>query len=147
MHINMGKKSVLSIIVWKSVGFVLFLVLLGIANIIMPFVHSTPYADVIRFFNGTLILMLMILFVGMLNEILWTFDFPSNILAPLSASVLSMVLVTFFYKFWKVFNAYIDPNFVINISLVYIVVAVTVLLLGFLTLLIRHGKPKDATIK
>jgi hypothetical protein len=141
-------KSIPGIILSKIIGFLVFLVLLAIANILIPSINSEIYTGIVYFFNLSIFLIFVITVVGMINDILWRFYFPFNILAPISAAFLSMYLITFLYSIWDFINLYIESNtlssIVIPLREIYLVVFILILFLGYLTIIIRGGLPRDA---
>lgn len=136
-------RSVFRIILSNIGGFILFLIVLAIANIIMPYIPSTIYADVVGFFNANILLFLLMMFIGLINDIFWSFYFPFNILAPITSALLSIFVVVFFYRVWNFLNTYIKAEIAVPKGL-YTPVALFVLVIGFILILARRGKPREA---
>ncbi len=136
-------KSVFKIIISSIGGFIIFLIILAIANIIMPYIPSTIYADVVGFFNANIMLFLLMMFISMVNDIFWIFYFPFNILAPITSALLSIFVVVFFYRVWNFLNNYIKAEITVPKGL-YTPVALLVLVIGYIVILARRGKPREA---
>jgi len=136
-------KSVFKIIISNIGGFIIFLIILAIANIIMPYIPSTIYADVVGFFNANIMLFLLMMFISMVNDIFWIFYFPFNILAPITSASLSIFVVVFFYRVWNFLNNYIKADITVPAGM-YTPVALLVLLIGYILILARRGKPREA---
>jgi hypothetical protein len=135
-------KSVLKIVLSRIFGFIFFLILLGIANILVRFIPSSVYAAVINFFNTNILLFLGMMLVGMVNEIFWSFYFPFNILAPVASAILSIFIVSFIYRAWSFLDTFFRTNFVLPGSL-YLPIALIILFFGYIAILTRKGKPKE----
>lgn len=141
------QKSVAHIVLSKSVGFILFLILLGIANMLVPSINIKIYTSTIYFFNFNLMLMLILFLVGILNEIFWGLYFPFNIFAPVISSILSIYVVTFIYRLWNLIESYVYFGIAIPIVKIYTAVFLIVLVFGYILILSRGGKPKGSQNK
>jgi hypothetical protein len=94
----MEEKSILKIIFSRITGFIVFLILLGISFLIAPHVQSRVYFDIVSFFYSNIWLLTIIMVIGLINEIMWSFSFPFNIIAPLTGGALSLYVVIFIYR-------------------------------------------------
>ncbi|VVB78311.1 Uncharacterised protein [uncultured archaeon] len=136
-------RSISKIIISHLGGFVFFLILLAIANILVPSIPSGVYSNIVGFFNINLFFLLLIMIVGLINEIFWNFYFPFNILAPISGSFLGVYIVMFIYRIWNFLNSlYIHSNIIIPIESIYFLVVLLTLIIGYITILARHGMPR-----
>ena len=136
-------KTIVGIILSRVFGFVFFLVLLAIANFLVPYVPSEVYAQAVKFFNLNIILLLIIMFIGIINDIFWNFSFPFNILAPISSAILGIYIVTFLYRIWIFLDFYFQTGFYFPIRTLYTIVFVFVLIFGYFAILARGGRPRD----
>jgi hypothetical protein len=135
-------RSVLKIILSNIAGFLFFLILLAIANILLKYIPSAIYADVVNFFNTNIFLFLVMMLIGMINDIFWSFYFPFNILAPISSALLSLFIVVFFYTVWNFLNIYIKADVAVPKGM-YTPVALLVLVVGYILILVRRGRPRE----
>ena len=136
-------KSTAGIIISKIIGFIIFLILLAIANYFIPHFNNTVYASVVGFFNVSIILLLILLFIGIINDIFWNFYFPFNLIAPISSAFLAFYIIRFIYQFWNFLDSsYIHSAAIIPIRLIYLIVIILVLIFGYLKILIWHGKSR-----
>lgn len=135
-------KPILRMIIGRTVGFLIFLILLAIANFFTKFVHIPIYADIVSFFNSSLIILLSMAILGMVNEMFWHFYFPFNVLAPITSAALGVLISIFIYKFWIFINGYL--NIVVNIPIqtIEVVIFWIIIIAGYLTMLFRGGKPR-----
>jgi hypothetical protein len=139
------ERSYFSIVLRRIIGFVIFLVLLGIANILAKYVDFKVFSEVVGFFNTNLILLLTMMVIALVNELFWRFYFPFNILGPVTASGFTLLIASFIYKFWIFVNTYLLIDITIPIGTIYIGLFWAVLLLGYALILFRKGKPKHAS--
>jgi hypothetical protein len=135
-------RSAFKIVMSNVGGFILFLILLGTANILLPHINSLVYVDVVLFLNRSLVLFTIMMLVGLINDILWSFYFPFNILAPVSSAILSFFIVIFIFRVWSFLNNYVQSNFVLP-EFVYVPIALIVLVAGYVLILFRKGKPGE----
>jgi hypothetical protein len=135
-------RPVLRVIFSNIIGFIMFLILLAIANLLVPHIPSSVYESIVDFFNSNILLFFGMMLVGMINEIFWSFFFPFNILAPITSAILSIFIVTFIYRVWTFIDSYVRTNIVLP-NYVYVPIALIVLFLSYIAILIRQGKPKE----
>ncbi len=136
-------KSAPKIIISRIIGFIIFLILLVIANVLIPVFNSNVYSDIVNFFNSNIILLLMLTLVGLINEIFWSFYFPFNIIAPITGSILSAYIITFIHRFFDFLNTYFPSSIILPWQTIQFIVFWIVLIAGYLTILIRQGKPRE----
>lgn len=136
-------RSVFRIILSNIAGFIFFLIILAVANILLKYIPSAIYADVVKFFNANIILFLVMMLISMVNDIFWSFYFPLNILAPVSSALLSIFIIVFFYRVWDFLNSYIQSDVAIPGGM-YTPVALLVLVVGYTLILARRGRPREA---
>lgn len=127
--------SALSIIIRRSIGFVVFIILLLIAVSLSYAVQNSVYSSIITFFNVNIPLFFSIFLFGIINEIFWILEFPLNILAPITSSILSVIVTTFIYRIWLFLNTnYIRSEIAIPIGLIYILVFIIAIIAGYANL-------------
>jgi hypothetical protein len=136
-------KSVPRIIISNIIGFLIFLIILIIANKLIPSVNNEMFRNIVEFINANLVLLLVMMFIGMINDIFWVFYFPFNILAPITSSVLSVYIISFIERVWIFLNLYEKFNILINFKAVSNIVVFIVLIAGYLIIFFRQGKPRE----
>ena len=139
----MNRDSSTGIILKRFTGFLMFLVVLLAANILVSFLRSPVYTNIIIFFNSIIVLFLILFLVGMLNDVLWNSGFPFALLAPISGAVLSIFIVAFFYRLWEFIDSYVNSGAAIPIGLIYALVFLFVLAGGYFSLLFKSAKRGD----
>jgi len=136
-------RSVIRIIFSNIMGFIIFLIILGIANLLIPAIPGALYASTIGFFNANIMLFLIMMLIGLVNDIFWNFYFPFNILAPVTSAALSIFIITFFYRLWDFINMHVQSGFVVPRGL-QLPIALFVLLIGYILIAVRSGRPRAA---
>ncbi len=131
------------IILFRILGFLFFLILLAVANIIIPYVENEVYTDVIIFLNINITLLMIITFIGMINELFWSFNLPFNLIAPVTSGILGIFLINFFYKVWNLLNGYFNLNVIILTDLFYILIFLLIIVAGYIIILSRQGKTRE----
>ncbi|MCX6706564.1 MAG: hypothetical protein NT001_00260 [Candidatus Woesearchaeota archaeon] len=136
-------RSVLKIIFWKIFGFIMFLILLGIANIVALSINNAWGMQIISFMNENIPFFFLIMIIDIINEIFWSFYFPFNVFAPITSALLSILIITLIYKL-AVMNPLMYAALIIPFTLIYILVPVMVLIVGYILIVARGGRPKHA---
>lgn len=136
-------KKPAQIILFRILGFLLFLILLAIGNIVIPFVNNSFYTSIIIFLNSNIILLLILTFIGIINELFWNFNFPYNILAPITGGALAVYFIMFFYQVWIFVEAYLNLNIAIPITSLYILIFLLVVVIGYIVILSKHGRTRE----
>jgi hypothetical protein len=135
-------KSVPRIIISGVAGFLFFLVILAVANALIFSINNPVYTEIVLFVNKNIFLFFIIAVIGILNDIFWTFYFPFNIIAPITSSLLSIYIIMFLEKLFDFFNVQEITNISIPFTDLYILVALIVLVAGYLVIAIRAGRPR-----
>lgn len=141
-------KSAPRIIISRIIVFIIFLILLAIANVLVPAFNSNVYSSIVNFLNSNIILLFILTIIGMINEIFWSFYFPFNIIAPITGSILGVYIVAFVYRCINFLDIFINNNSNIMAAILpeetaSIIVFWIVFIAGYLIILIRQGKPKE----
>lgn len=137
------ERGTLGIIFRRLIGFVVLIIFLIVANILVKYVNNSVYTNVIGFFNSVIALFVILLFIGTINEILWSLDFPFNLIAPVTSAILSIFIVEFFYKLWGLIEFYAQTNAALPMAIIYPFVFIVVLVLGYLSLLARGKRTSE----
>jgi hypothetical protein len=138
-------RSAAHIVISRVGGFVFFIILLALANLLVPGIQNQAYTGIVGFFNSNLYLLLAIMLVGMVNEIFWNSGFPAMLLAPISGSLLAVYVIMFIYSLWQFLDAgYFKINAAIPIFAIYTLVAILTLTVGYLIVFLSGGEaPED----
>ena len=133
----MGKKSVGQIILSNIIGFLIFLILLAFASYLKQFFPNQVYINIVNFFINNLWLSFLIFIATLIAEIVWSFSFPFNIIAPILSAVTSIFIVQYLYNLWIFLNLFIGSGFEIQINTLFLFVFWAVIVVGYIILLSR----------
>lgn len=106
-------KSSFRIVMGKTMGFLVFLIVLGLANILEKSVSNPVYSRVLDFFNMTILLFFAIVIFGILSELFWNFIFPFNILAPWFSGILGLLISNLIFLMLDV----LEKNAIVSVNL------------------------------
>jgi hypothetical protein len=134
----MHKKSVPGIILSKIIGLVLFVLIVWLANFLVPFIRSAMYEEIVSFVNTNMWFMIVMSVIFSIGEIFFELPFPVNLPAPLFTSIASIFLVTFLGKIFglaeSLSNVDITDAFTIFSFIIYPVVFFAVFIGGYITI-------------
>ena len=153
----MARKSVFSVILSKIFGFLFFLLMVYVANLLTQYIDSEIYTEILHFINRNFTFLVITSLILMLGEIFFAIYFPFNLPAPLFSSIGSIMIVTFIGKIFLLVDSFTGENiyliFRILSYVVYPLVFLIVLIGGYISIFFRlftpaerPHKPKDRII-
>jgi hypothetical protein len=137
------EKRVQQVVLSRLFGILFILILFVVGNALVPSINNNLYGKLVNFFDSNLIFILLMMFIGLLNEVFWSFYFPFNFIAPITTGAFGVYITMFIFKVWTFLDQYLLTGFVIPISTIYLVVFLTALIFGYLFILDRGGRPKE----
>jgi len=130
----------------RVVGFLIFLVLLGIINVLTFYIRNEMFISVVNFLNTNIWLIIIFSVIFLIGEIFGFLMFPLNIPGPLFNAVGGVLLIQFAFKLFQlIINlAKIQINIPINYieNLVMIVVFIIILVVGYVHIILDATHPK-----
>lgn len=138
-------ESVPGILISRIAGFVVFLILLGILNLIAGYYRGGIFLEVVGFLNANLGLLVLITAVFLVADLFGALRFPLNLPAPLVNAVAAVFLVAFLIRLFvlvaeisgaRVFLLFEEFSFLISAAVFLIV-----LIGGYAVLLTAAGAP------
>jgi len=139
-------KSVFKIVFSNIIWFLVFLIVLGIANLLTKVIDNSVYVNIVQFFNVNIILLLILALVFMVAEVFWALMFPFNLLAPFFSAVGSLYLMMFLFKMLILLGFFVKTDFYTMFRTLYSVlvpvVFVIVLIAGYIKIMLGVGKKK-----
>jgi len=135
-------KSLLNIILHSITSFIILIIFLIIANVLVSSINNSTYTNIIGFFNSLLGLFFMLFLIGMINSLFWNFEFPLNLLAPISGGILGIFIVSLIYKFLAFAQTfvYFDTLAKILSYNIYAIVFFATLIIGYLMIFIQENR-------
>lgn len=104
-------RLVVGIFLSKLLGLLIFLVILGLLNFLVPYIKEPFFSGIVLFLNVNLLLILLFGLFFMVSEMFFHLVFPFNLPAPLFSSFGSVFLVTFIFNILN----FIDLSFKIGL--------------------------------
>ncbi len=139
-------------ILTRVIGFIIFLVLLGIANLLTNYITNPIYLSVVGFLNANIWLIVIFSVIFLIGEIFGYLMFPLNIPSPLFNAVGGVLLIQFVFKLFKFLldTTSIKINFGLPIAdienLIIIVVFIIVIIVGYVHIVMDATRPKKKHI-
>lgn len=133
------KRSIGWTVFWKIVGLIIFLVLVYIVNLFANVIENPILDKFLYFINANIFLLIAITIIFLVGEILMALQFPLNMPAPFFNAIAAVLLVSFIFKLFEIFEQittlavyrYIKPFE----DPLYFVVFTIVLVVGLITIL------------
>lgn len=132
----MGKSSS-RIVLERMVGFLIFLIILGIANYVGQYVDSPTFSLILEFFNASLLFLFVITIFGLLSELFWNFMFPFNLAAPLFSGFVGLLITRFIFMLFDLIEPFVDVGIsFLAVPLSWLVFCIVVAV-GYIILVVR----------
>ena len=139
-------RRTLNVLLKNLIGIVIFLFLYLIANLLTEVISNQTYQDVIRFLNSNIVLILIIIVLSVLSELFWALNFPFNLPAPFFSATFGVLIVELVLQITRFIENLTDTRIeFLNdpfINIIYTVVFLIVLVLGYIMIIIDITNPK-----
>jgi len=100
--VSAGKESVVGVLIARIVGLVVFLILLGILNILAGAYVQTPiFLQIVAFLNANLGLLILISVIFLVGDLFGALAFPLNLPGPVFGAVGAVFLVMFLLRLFS----------------------------------------------
>ncbi|MFH1682737.1 MAG: hypothetical protein ABIA37_02985, partial [Candidatus Woesearchaeota archaeon] len=101
----MGQLGRVWSIIWsKLIGFLIFLAVVLLINIVAYFAKVPFLSTAVEILNSSLWIILLLALFFMLADIFWALDFPFNLPAPIFSAASSLFLVSFIFLLLRFFG-------------------------------------------
>ena len=131
-------KTIKRIIIEKSFGIILFLIIMWAANSGVKYANNELFTTSVDFFNQNLYALLFIGVLALTAEVLFNLVFPINMFGPILISIIAVFTVDIFIKSLKLVGQLINVDIFEGIENykypIYLVVIIFTLLYGYLQL-------------
>jgi len=124
-------KNVVGIFLSKLLGLIIFLVILGLLNFLVPYVDNNVFSNVVFFLNSNILLILLFSLFFCVAEMFFALVFPFSLPAPLFSSFGSVFLVTFIFNVLGFLDRAFGMGLMSLLSGVYVLVVVAVFFIVF----------------
>jgi hypothetical protein len=96
------KESVVGVLISRVIGLVIFLILLGILNILAgDYVQSPIFLQIVAFLNANLGLLILITVIFLVGDLFGALTFPLNLPGPVFGAVGAVFLVMFLFRLFS----------------------------------------------
>ena len=138
------KKGIGHEILTRVLGFIVFLVLIGILNLLTYYVQNNILSAIVHFLNANLILIIVFTIIFIIADIFYYLWFPLSLPAPLLAAFGSLLLVWFIYNLVIFVLSLFGITLIFPLNLVFwiigIVVFVIVIIVGYVRIIAHASK-------
>lgn len=138
------KKSVLGVVLSKLGGLLVFLILIGIANLV--YFPNITFVRVVQFLDNNLGLIILYSIIFFFAELFSILVFPFNLLYPIFNAVGSAFLVSFLFKMYFMIESLVGIGEVEPLRVLYFVVIplvfFIVLVVGYVNVFKNIGSEK-----
>lgn len=143
------EETIFKVIFGKVAGFLIFIILIVVAEMILKNVENETFLQIVQFFSSNALLLFLITIFALMGGIFWALDFPFNIPSPIIQAVGSIFVVTFLLKLItftaSMFGKIFEVSGIIQI-IIFIIIGLIVIVMGYLKLLVKLGKDLEPLI-
>ena len=119
------KKKILGIIYSGFFMFLLFLIILVIANIIAKILSFSLFTEIVMVFNSNILLFIIVAILGVISRIIWFYNSPIKLIVPVLDGIIGVVII---FIFSKIFDLILVDSLV-KIEIPYTLISVLVFFL------------------
>lgn len=139
-------KSIANVLLTKTVGFLIFLVLIGLANTLLYYIPNENFYSIVGFLNSNIWLIITFTLILFIGEIFGILVFPLNLPSPLFNGVGSILLVRFVFNILIFVDSLTGIHLAIPYELLYILIAflvlIIVIIVGYIEIFREIARPK-----
>ena len=139
-------KALFQALLTRVIGFLVFLVLLVIANVLVYYIKNNIFSSVVLFLNQNIWLIIIFTIILLIGEIFGYLFFPLNIPAPLFNAVGGVFLVQFVFKMLIFIFSITNINFPLPLDFIenitIAIVFVAVIVVGYVDIIRDATRPK-----
>jgi len=99
------KKSLIGIFLSRIAGIIIFLIILGVLNILAAGIHVQMFHQVVAFLNANIGLILILSLFFLIGDLFGALTFPLNLPAPLFNAVGGVLIVVFIFRVFLLVDA------------------------------------------
>ncbi len=143
-----NSKAIMHELITRVIGFLIFLILLGIVNLLTNYIRNPIFSSVVSFLNSNIWLIVIFSVIFLIGEIFGYLSFPLNIPYPLFNAVGGVFLIQFAFKLLKFILNQANIQISLGVSLstieniVIIVVFIIVLIVGYAHVIMDATRPR-----
>lgn len=131
-------------------GFLIFLLILSILNILVYVIKIDFYANLIIFLDTNIFLFFLITLSSVIFEILWFLGFPFNLPAPFFNAFEGTFILAFMLRVLALIESYLKTGVVVPIKIInsfYLFLFIIILIIGYTKILLSLTNVKTTKQK
>jgi hypothetical protein len=140
------KKGLGHEILTRVIGFIIFLVLIGILNLLTYYIQNTTLSAIVTFLNNNLVLIIVFTIIFIIADIFYYLWFPLSLPAPLLSAFASVLLVWFIYNLVIFIFSIFGITILFPLNLIFWVIAaivfIVVIIAGYIRI-ISHAARRN----
>lgn len=141
------KKGLGHEILTRVLGFIIFLVLIGILNLLTYYIQNSTLSAIVIFLNNNLLLIIVFTIIFIIAEIFYYLWFPLSLPAPLLSAFASVLLVSFIFNLIIFIMSLVGVTIIFPYELVYWIIAVivfiVVIFVGYFRIISHAARRKE----
>ncbi len=141
------ENRILRLLIYRVIGFIAFLLLLIILNILIGYIDVPIIKDCVIFLNGQVLFLSIITLLIVLGEIFMMLRFPANLPGPLFSSVGIVFVIYFIFNVFNLLMTLGEVSLDIPFDLIFTAIAVLVFLVVIITEYIGIFKNRSEKIE
>ncbi len=119
-------KDVLNVFLSRIIGFIIFLVLLAVVNIMAYYIPNETFRQTVLLLNSNIWIIVIFTIVLMIGEIFGALIFPFNLPAPLFNAIGAIFLIRFIFNIFEFLNTLLILRLPFNFSTWYLVISLII---------------------
>lgn len=139
------KKTVLGVTLSKLIGLLIFLFLLGLANMLK--IDNSSYLQTVQFLNKSLGIIILFSIFFYLGELFSIFEFPINLPSPVLNALGGVFLATFLFRIFYIVGDIVSQDFFaifrVFEPLLYLIIFFIVIIAGYVSIFRGLSKKKE----
>ena len=140
--------SIGKVVLSRLIGFVIFIILLLVANMLVPYVGNSIFSSIVSFLNLSIYAIVIFTILLLMGEMFGVLMFPFNLPAPLFNAIGGIFLVKFIFDL----IIFVDSLIVMPVSipyeafrnLAYVLVFLLVIIIGYVTIFVEAGRRENS---
>jgi hypothetical protein len=132
----MKQNSIPKVFFSKIAGLLLFLVILAVANLLIPFINNEIYFKTIYFFNNNLLFLVILSVIFLIGALFDALFFPFNLPAPIFNAIGGVLVAVFVFRIFGFIDLVGKIDVFRNLSLlaylIYFLIFVFVIIFGYI---------------
>jgi hypothetical protein len=132
------KRSFAFALASSAVSFGLFLVLIGVLNLLVDYIDDALFHQIVTFVNDNIEIIITFAIIFLIGSLFQNLQFPFNLPAPLVNAVGAMFFITFMFRVFAFVDSQIEEPIFQNIEegsfLIYPVVFLVVIVGGYISI-------------